>query len=145
MNRSPAYQNFTCVSGGRTTITLIRISRGPGPFTGHPTSNIAGIFPSNLPTPGYMRQCRLTPHPARALLAPALTDGDTHPLHPSPSIQCCNRQADSLVGRRILPLARRQRKVKDDDGPFKGMVTIQSLAEDAGLPLDRVLRQAGGD
>ena len=58
---------------------------------------------------------------------------------------CCNRLADSLVGRRILPLARRQRKVKDDDGPFKGMVTIQSLAEDAGLPLDRVLRQAGGD
>jgi hypothetical protein len=43
------------------------------------------------------------------------------------------------------PLARRQRKVKGDDGPFKGMVTIKSLAEDAGLPLDRVLRQAGGD
>ena len=42
-------------------------------------------------------------------------------------------------------LDQRQRKVKDDDGPFKGMVTIQSLAEDAGLPLDRVLRQAGGD
>ena len=58
---------------------------------------------------------------------------------------CCNRQADSLGGRRILPLARRQRKVKDDDGPFKGMVTIQSLAEDAGQPLDRVLHQAGGD
>ena len=33
-----------------------------------------------------MRQRRLTPHPARALLAPALTDGDTHPLHTSPSI-----------------------------------------------------------
>ena len=88
MDRPPAYQHFTCVCGGRTTITLIRISRGPGPFTGHPTSNIAGIFPSNLPTPGYMRQCRLTPHPARALLAPALTDGDTHPLPMSPRILC---------------------------------------------------------
>jgi hypothetical protein len=41
-------------------------------------------------------------------------------------------------------IVRRQRKVKDDGGPFKGMVTIQSLAEDAGPPLDRVLRQAGG-
>ena len=39
---------------------------------------------------------------------------------------------------------KKKRKVKDDDGPFKGMVTIQSLAEDAGQPLDRVLRQAGG-
>ena len=42
------------------------------------------FFPS-LPTPGYTRQRRLTPHPARELLAPALTDGDTHPLHTSPS------------------------------------------------------------
>jgi hypothetical protein len=33
-----------------------------------------------------MRQFRLTPHPARALLAPALTDGDTYPLRTSPSI-----------------------------------------------------------
>ena len=89
MGRSPAYQHFTCVSGGRTTITLIRISRAPGPFSSHPTSNIAGIFPSDLPTPGYMRQRRLTPHPTRALLAPALTDGDTHPLHDtSPRILC---------------------------------------------------------
>ena len=29
-----------------------------------------------------------TPHPARAPLTPALTDGDTHPLHTSPRIQC---------------------------------------------------------
>ena len=41
----------------------------------------------SLPTPGYMRQRRLTPHPARALLAPALTDGDPHPLHTPPNIQ----------------------------------------------------------
>ena len=58
---------------------------------------------------------------------------------------CCNRLADSLVGRRIPPLARRQRKTKDDDGTFKGMVAIQPLAEDAGLSFDRVPRQAGGD
>jgi hypothetical protein len=82
----PAF--YLGLSGGRTTITLIRISRGPGPFTSHPTSNIAGNFPSSLPTPGYMRQRRLTPHPARTLLAPALTEGYTHPLHTSPSIQC---------------------------------------------------------
>ena len=43
-------------------------------------------------------------------------------------------------GRAVEPLA-----IKEDGGPFKGMVTIQPLAEDAGLPLDRVLRQAGGD
>jgi hypothetical protein len=35
---------FTCVSGGRTTTTLIRTSRGPGPFTTHPTTNTAGVF-----------------------------------------------------------------------------------------------------
>jgi hypothetical protein len=39
----------------------------------------------------------------------------------------------------------RRGKVEDDGGPSKGMVTTQSLAEDAGQPLDRVLRQAGGD
>jgi hypothetical protein len=41
-------------------------------------------------------------------------------------------------GRRIFPnaqrLDQRQRKVKDDDGPFKGTLIIQSLAEDAGHP-----------
>ena len=35
-----------------------------------------------------------------------------------------HRLADSLVGRRILPHARRQRKVKNDGGPFKGMAAI---------------------
>jgi hypothetical protein len=47
VDRPPAHQNFTCVPGGRTRITLIRISRFPGPFASRPTSNVAGIF---LPT-----------------------------------------------------------------------------------------------
>jgi hypothetical protein len=51
---------------------------------------------------------------------------------------CCKRLADSLVGRIILPhsqrLDQRQRKVKDNDVPFKRMVTIQSLVEEAGYP-----------
>ena len=50
----------------------------------------------------------------------------------------CHRLVISLVRGSIPPLAQRldqrQRKVKDGDGPFKGMVKITFLAEDAGHP-----------
>jgi hypothetical protein len=78
--------NFTCISGGRTTITLIRISRGPGPFTSHPASNIAGIFlqtfvlrvyeaappdsPSNLRTTRTSADRRRYPPPAHVAQHP---------------------------------------------------------------------------
>ena len=53
---------------------------------------------------------------------------------------CCNRLADSLVGRRILPLARRQRKVKNERD-----LVIVLVGRRRRVPFDREIRQAGGD